>query len=132
MDHSALDRHAGAALLRAILDRPTVGFDRARLQVAADLLAQDLSRQVGEGWGVAVTAGRFIDDGDTHEGVEVIDGSGARHLLIVRNPVVNLEFDTATTRPGPWSSVTSVSELEIRKSLPRATQAALRAITGRE
>lgn len=132
MDHSALDRHAGAALLRAVLDRPTVSFDRARLQVAADLLAQDLRRQVSEGWGVTVTTGKFLDDGDTHEGVEVNDSSGARHLLIVRNPVVNLQYDTASALPGPWSSVTSVSELEIRKSLPKATQAALRAITGRE
>lgn len=132
MDHSALDRHAGAALLRAILGRSTVGFDRGRLQVAADILAHDLRRQVDEGWQVTVCSGAFMDDDDIHEGIDVTDGSGARHLLIVRSPIVNLEYDSTVAAAGPWASATSISELTIRKSLAKATQAALRAITGRE
>lgn len=132
MDHSALDRQAGAALLRAILDRPTVGFDRRRLQVATDILAQDIRRQVDDGWTVTATSAMFMDDGDTHEGIEVADGSGAKHLLITRSPIVNLEFDTASVVDGPWASTTSISELEIRKSLPQASQTALRAVRGEE
>lgn len=128
MDHSALDRYVGAALLRAILGHPEVGFARHRLRIAAEILMEDIRRQVDSTWTVNVVSGYLLDDGEIHEGLEATDRAGARHLIVVRSPLVNLDYDS-TSVIGDWASATRVSELTIRKNLPEATQNALTAIT---
>jgi len=130
MDHSALDRHVGAALVRAILGYPGIGFDRRRLQLAAEVLAEDLRRQIEAGWEVDVVSGVFLDDGEVHDGLEVTDKAGAKHLLVIRSPIVNLGFDTASMIDGDWASARTISELTIRKNLPDATRQALESLTG--
>jgi hypothetical protein len=129
MDHSALDRHVGAALLRVILGHKGVGFDRRRLRLAAKVLGDDLRRQIDSGWAVNVVSGALLDDGEVHEGLEVVDGVGVKHVLVVRSPIVNLDYDTASTVDSKWGSATTISELTIRKNLPDATRQALSALT---
>lgn len=130
IDHSALDRHAGAALLRMILGQEDVGFDERRLRLAAGVLREDLLRQVDASWSIKQIRGALLDDGAIQEGLEVTDGLGAKHLLVVRSPIVNLDFDTLLPADRSWASAVSISELTIRKNLPKATQEALRSITG--
>lgn len=129
MDHSALDRHAGAALARAILGRPSVGFDTDRLKLAAEILDDDLRRQLGAGWTAKVVHGAFLDDGEQHHGLEIVDHAGGKHLVVVRNPIVNLDYDTMTEIEGDWQSSLKISELMIRKNLPEATRLALESVT---
>jgi hypothetical protein len=130
MDHSALDRHVGAALLRAILGRPNISFDVGRLRIAAEVLAEDLRRQFTSDGAVDVVTGPFLDDAAVHYGLKVTDETGADHLLIVRPPIVNLSYDAANAIEGPWQTVTPISELTIRKNLPEATRQALDALIG--
>ena len=129
MDHSALDRHAGAALARVILGHPGVGFDRHRLKLAAEILGDDLRRQLKPGWAAKVISGAFLDDGAAHDGLEIVDDAGGKHLLLVRNPIVNLDFEPDLEIEGDWKSSAKISELMIRKNLPEATRLALESLT---
>ncbi len=74
-------------------------------------------------------SGAFLDDGAVHDGLEIVDDAGGKHLLVVRNPIVNLDYETDSEIEGDWKSSAKISELMIRKNLPEATRLALESLT---
>lgn len=128
IDHSALDRHTGRALLRFLLEDDPSGFDDRRLRAASRLLFDDLERQMPDGWAVSSAS---LKPADVPAGcvapIEVVDAQERRHLLVVRSPLEDLgSMDAQKVDGTPWASIHLVSELTIRKNLPEATRQVLR------
>jgi hypothetical protein len=124
-EHSLLDRQLGAHLLRYLLTGDMQSFSEKRLQLAADLLANDLNRQAGDS--LVIKRNETI----TIPGFEVIivpilivKEDGDQFLVDVTNPLMPnypsnkklsdlMEFST--------SPVLVIDELTIRNHLSSAT-----------
>lgn len=128
IDHSALDRHTGRALLTFLLDGDLSGFDERRLRAASRLLMDDLARQLPAGWSVS---GAALTPADVPEGcvepIELVDAHKRRHVVVVSSPLEDLDSkERQEVQATPWASIQLVSELTIRKNLPEATRQVMR------
>lgn len=123
IDHSALDRHTGRALLNFLLNGDSSGFNDRRLRAASRLLVDDLERQLPAGWAVSNASLKTADlPAGCVAPIEVVDALERRHLVVVRSPLEDLNSKKSLETKGtPWASIQEVSELEVRKNLPAAT-----------
>lgn len=134
IDHSALDRHTGRALIKFLLNDDLSSFDERRLRAASRLLFDDLERQTPDGWVISIASLEPTAPAAGGEAsIEVVDHRGRRHRVVVRSPLEDLGSMGAQDVTGtPWASIQQVSELTIRKNLPEATRQVLRELAARE
>jgi ATP-dependent helicase YprA (DUF1998 family) len=128
IDHSALDRHTGRALLEFLLTGQTADFDDQRLHSATTLLCEDLARQDLPGWAVRQLGPLPLTAASTPLlPIEIVDAHDHHYLITVSNPLEERLDAVSAVPPGsPWQSLVEVSELTVRKNLPEATTQVLR------
>lgn len=132
MDHGALDRFTGIALLQYLMTGSLQPFEERRLESATHLLFTNLLRQNGMNF----EAHRL--DVDAHESekrhhkpIVGINGNGRSVLISVINPLE--EPSEARLVSGLLKAdaiVVEINELIVRQNLPKATEIAMHQIVG--
>ena len=125
-EHSLLDRHLAASLLRYLVSGEEPALDKARLEHAADRLFEDLTRQGRDGLELSRNAPVTVPGIGTIE-APILARSGGRDFIIgVHGPLTpDYASDEALRDAKEYGSVVQVilvDEIVISRNLPRASQ----------
>ena len=124
-EHSLLDRHVGAALLRYLLTGDQPGFDAERLRSAATLLCHDLQRQGDDGITFEHDAAVNTKKGPLTAPILARNTAGQRFIIALAGPLTSDHpADPAIAEYRADSGDITViveNELIVRSNLPAAT-----------
>ncbi|MDL9947325.1 DUF1998 domain-containing protein [Gordonia sp. ABSL11-1] len=128
-EHTHLDRHVGASLLRYLLDGTRPTLSAARLESSAQKLFEDLERSGVEGVTFARNATTAVDGiGEILVPILATKDSGARAFIGVHSPLTpgvapTSELDRVDQET--FERVKLIDDLIIRRSLPNASREVL-------
>ena len=125
-EHSLLDRHLAASLLRYLVRGEEPALDKARLEDAADRLFEDLTRQGHADLGLSRNASVSVPGIGVVEAPILARSSGRDFIIGVHGPLTpDYASDEALRDAKEYGSVVPVilvDEIVISRNLPRASQ----------
>jgi ATP-dependent helicase YprA (DUF1998 family) len=125
-EHSLLDRHVGASLLRCVLTGVSPAFEVGRIARSTELLFQDLERQAIEGLVLERNKPLEVPGwGGVVAPLLITNGRGIRYIVGLHGPLTPGEpMDEALREVKEYSvsvPVILIDELLVRRNLPNAT-----------
>ncbi len=125
LDHSLLDRHVGAQLLRYVIDGQLANFSPSRLASSTALLHNDLERQCLDGTKFELDATLQVADSPVTAPILATTTDGRQTIITLSAPLTPLhptDSSIATLRSTGRFSVIIENELVVRGNLPAATR----------
>lgn len=130
IDHGALDRRTGAALVEYLLTGRLPPFEPSRLLASTDVLFGDLERRSEPGLELSIGDETTDSKGAVHvRPIYAVTAGGRNFLISVGSPLreAQIPYDASVMSGGVTRDVTVVemNELVIRKNLAEATRQTL-------
>jgi len=130
LDHGALDRHIGVALVDYLLSGTLGDFNAQRIDSSTDLLVADLSRQLGAKARLSVLPPADDAHGCRHPKPILAQAPGGRSFVLsVINPLREPMDNQVVDVNGQSHTLIEVNELMVRRNLAEASSAVLAMLT---
>ena len=130
-EHSLLDRHVGAQLLRYLVDGQLADFNPSRLASSTALLRNDLERQSVDGTRFELNVALRTNSATATAPILATTVDGRRFIIALSAPLTSdLPADSSMAAIGRDKEITLIveNELVVRANLPAATRRVMASI----